>query len=333
MINHFAQVSLYKDGLGKIVRSKETKKSFVLSYPCDDNKCTPYVLKLKPSVYKFECWGSSSQEWIADQSKSIPGFGGYTSGFLYVHHPTTFYVYVGQQGFFNTMKGKEDSPFIDSLPGGATDVRLNASENWWDTSSLISRIMVAAGAGAAEWGNSIGGHGGGIEGGNSSYRLQPCAGATQISGSKCDPILHNQVLHTPSTGSFGSAGIIEPVSTNDYGAIGGGGYYGGTSYPYTFAGSGGSSFISGHEGCDAVKEQIDPIEHTGQPNHYSGFVFKNTEMISGNNSMPVPTSLTERRIYKDLGAFRLTLIYYQYHCTCQKATFRLIPFTLLIFSK
>ena len=35
------------------------------------------------------------------------------------------------------------------------------------------------------------------------------------------------------------------------------------------------------------------IIHTGQPNHYSGYVFSNTVMKAGNVSMPKPTGGTE----------------------------------------
>ena len=336
MIKNFAKVTL-KDEIGQIERKEETKKSFILFYPCSTQyKCTPYILQLKPAVYKFECWGSSATMYGSSSSHSTPGLGGYTSGILYLHHPTTFYVYVGGNGFFNAMKDDESHPYLDTEPGGATDIRLNASDKWWDTYSLISRIMVAAGGGAAEWIISTGGNGGGLNGSSSLYESLICEGATQISGSDCDE--RNAIYRTfkAAKGSFGSAGFIEPLFTdgvNDYGAIGGGGYYGGTSYPYAFAASGGSSFISGHKGCNSVKEQIDPIEHTGHPYHYSGFVFTNTEMIAGNNTMPIPTSPTERNIYSGSGAFRLTLIHYQYHCTYTKSSFRLIPIFLFVLIK
>lgn len=42
--------------------------------------------------------------------------------------------------------------------------------------------------------------------------------------------------------------------------------------------AGGSSFISGHEGCDAIDEQG---KHTGQSIHYSNKSFTNTLMIDG----------------------------------------------------
>lgn len=48
-------------------------------------------------------------------------------------------------------------------------------------------------------------------------------------------------------------------------------------------GSDGSSFISGHNGCDAIKEESteNNIIHTGQSVHYSGMYFTDTVMIDG----------------------------------------------------
>ena len=45
----------------------------------------------------------------------------------------------------------------------------------------------------------------------------------------------------------------------------------------------GSSFISGHNGCDAIKEESteNNIIHTGQSIHYLGIYFTNTLMIYG----------------------------------------------------
>ena len=83
---------------------------------------------------------------------------------------------------------------------------------------------------------------------------------------------------------------------------GGGGYYGGNvSWDITgsnsihASASGGSSFISGYSGCDAIAESSteDNIIHTGQPNHYSGKVFTNPIMIDGGSVMPSPTGSTE----------------------------------------
>lgn len=46
---------------------------------------------------------------------------------------------------------------------------------------------------------------------------------------------------------------------------------------------GGSSFISGYEGCNAVDSNGN---HTSQPYHYSGYVFTNMQMIAGSKQIP-----------------------------------------------
>jgi hypothetical protein len=67
-------------------------------------------------------------------------------------------------------------------------------------------------------------------------------------------------------------------------AGGGGGYYGGgggVTSAYCVGGSaggGGSSFISGYTGCNAINSSGTV---TGQPNHYSGYVFSNGYMEAG----------------------------------------------------
>ena len=328
MITNFVKISLKDETIQASIQSKIlTQKSIVLSYPCQNpHVCTPYVLELSKGVYKFECWGSQAQFWPGGSKNSQPGLGAYTAGTLFIPKPTTFFVYIGNVGLFNAVKEKTSINIYTTLnPGGATDVRLNYSVNWWDEYSTISRIIVAAGGGSAEWAYSVGGNGGTIEGGQSlsatsSYDpsfFDPCPGAKQTKGSECPGLPFQRSYYYSAQGTFGSAGRPQPTYPNgneDYGGFGGGGYYGGTSYQYAFAGSGGSSFISGHEGCDAVKEQIE-IEHTGLPYHYSGFVFSDTKMISGHEQMPLPNSTTEEGIYADAGAFRITLVMYNCKCT------------------
>ena len=63
---------------------------------------------------------------------------------------------------------------------------------------------------------------------------------------------------------------------------GGGGYYGGYGGNHAAnvdrGGGGGSSFISGHAGCNALNASG---SHTGQPVHYSGLQFYDTNMQAG----------------------------------------------------
>ena len=322
MINKYVSVSLKDQDLGASKFFPLSSSSFYLKYPCSDKqKCTPYIITLERGYYLFECWGSVGGKWTWENYQSTPGYGGYTSGELFIQSRTTFYVYIGNTGFFNAVKGFDEiAQNVYGAPGGATDVRLVASDNWWDTQSLISRIMVAAGGGGSEWTASIGGNGGGIVGGEStsgksdlSYEAYPekCPGASQTSGSTCR-IFFEGANSFP--GTFGSAGI-PTTSDDDYGGFGGGGYYGGTSYYIAFGGSGGSSYISGHHGCNSV-ENSTTIKHTGSPYHYSDFVFRRTIMIPGGNTMPLPSSMEEGYNYGE-GAFRLTLLFQNLQCTSQ----------------
>ena len=332
MISNFVKVSLKDNSIGQIQQNAQSRNSFVLNYPCTKtNACTPYILDVSKGVYQFECWGSIAAQWNA----ATPGKGGYTSGLLIVNKPTTLYVYIGNIGLFNAVKELKEDNGIGDLPGGATDIRLNTSDNWWDPKTLISRIMVAAGGGGAEWDTSIGGNGGGIEGGESQYIDEEtedkyvCKGASQTNGNDCVTIGSFQAVK----GEFGTAGVQTPNSDGSgLGGHGGGGYYGGTSYYYAFAGSGGSSFISGHKECNAVKDQIDPIEHSNQPNHYSGFIFSHTKMIGGNQEMPLPTGLKDKGIHTGKGAFRITLLFYQFQCTFKtRFNLSLIPLLFSLF--
>ena len=279
----------------------ETGNSITFGYPCNQTDdyvtCTPYVINVSRGKYKFECWGSRGNGVGSVQ----PGKGAYTSGTIVIPSHQQFYVYVGMDGYFNALK-YENEVKNTARPGGATDVRLVYHEDWWDDSSLISRIMVAAGGGGAEWSTSIGGNGGDIVGGP-SYNLksnEPCPGANQTSGSQC-PTYDNS---SPVAGEFGGSLLDH---NDDHGGSGGGGYYGGTSYPKAYGGSGGSSFISGHDGCDAVENNSEVITHTGESIHYSGIYFNNTLMIAGNETMPLPYN-HELGPHDGIGSFRITLL-------------------------
>ena len=148
---------------------------------------------------------------------------------------------------------------------------------------------------------SDGGNSGGLSGQNGSSSIgenaQPytvAEGGNQISGGKGGKGFSDGIINK---GSFGIGGAHD--YDNNHGGGGGGGYYGGGGGGYNASivgsGAGGSSFISGHTGCNAISESstFSNIIHTGQPNHYSGYVFTNTVMKAGNESMPSPTGGTE----------------------------------------
>ena len=231
--------------------------------------------------YKIELWGASGGTY---NDTYHGGLGGYAAGNINLSKKELLYVYVGQanncvegsSGYTNggyNGGGEAGSTVWENRyfcgGGGATDIRL-LNGIWNDFSSLKSRIMVAAGGGGANYlGSSYhatGGAGGGLigikssgntgtAGGDNPYKS---LGGTQTSGN-----------------SFGYGGY---ETTNG----GGSGYYGGIAGVWA-GGAGGSSYISGHNGCDAISESSteENIVHTGQSIHYSGYKFINTIMVDG----------------------------------------------------
>ena len=185
-----------------------------------------------------------------------------------------------QGGTFNGGGGFVD-PELDrnnSKGSGATDIRLQ-SGSWSDFNSLKTRIMVAAGAGACISGTA-------------SY-------AGTLSSKSFEDTYPGDYSNA-AIGASQTSGYMFGIGQSGDRAGAGGGYYGGYAAVITgsgrgLRGTGGSSFISGHTGCNAISSSSTSsnIIHTGQPNHYSGYVFTNTVMKAGNEVMPSPTGGTE----------------------------------------
>ena len=239
-------------------------------------------------TYKIAAWGASGGDVTINDATYQGGLGGYTSGLISLEENQILYIYVG--GFPSSYAGGynggaqggtgDDGKYTGG--GGATDIRIN-NGNWNNFDSLKSRIMVAAGgAGTGYYGGKItGGSGGGLIGYDGqlqsyddNYIHSVASGGTQTSG---------------GSGMFKSHfGYSLKNTIQNYGTGGGSGYYGGGSGRATDdnvdSGAGGSSFISGHNGCDAIKKESaeDNIIHTGRSIHYSGLYFTNTVMIDGN---------------------------------------------------
>ncbi|MDD3187250.1 MAG: glycine-rich protein [Bacilli bacterium] len=245
--------------------------------------------------YKVELWGASGGDGrVANTSTINEGSGGagsYTSGEIYLEKNDNLYFYVGSEGEddYDTASytyglggnnGGGDGGYenrVETTPengaggGGATDVRL-VNGNWNDSTSLASRIMVAAGgggAGSSDEAQARGGIGGGLIGStNSSYTIA----ATQISGYQL---------------GIGKTGYI---SADNYGAYGGGGggYYGGswtstnTATTVAQGGAGGSSFISGYAGVNAITSASSTTP-TYNTIHYSDYYFIDGSMSAGVN--------------------------------------------------
>ena len=260
----------------------------------------------------MECWGAQGGGGLSDNSPTESGGkGAYTKGIITLESVVTFYIYVGEKGQGGVYKsnvngswngggkGCHDGEDDESAGagGGATDIRL-INGTWDNFISLKSQLMVAGAGGGGSYYNSsdqkgnLGGHGGGLEGGKAKKWNKYNNTYVELSG----------IVGTQTGGYVFGQGqnATQPGKNNDYGG-GGGGWYGGSLSVMeliTWAGSpghGGSSYISGHTGCDAISSSSTSsnIIHTGQPNHYSGYVFTNTVMKAGNESMPSPTGGTE----------------------------------------
>ena len=237
----------------------------------------------KSGFYKIELWGAAGgQSMMNGQMTNMGGHGAYTSGTIELKKGETIYIYVGGKGQNSGTNGKwggaaggyngggrggaDNNQDADPEPGagggGATDIRLIGGE-WNDTTSLYSRLMVAAGASGG--GNQNPGvHAGGLTGYKPTDTNQI---STQINGYE---------LGTGSNGYSNSGGSS--------GA--GGGYYGGYQSTSNFMASGsGSSYISGHAGCIGLtidgKPKTNAYNALSDSYNYSNRYFTDTTMIDG----------------------------------------------------
>ena len=285
--------------------------------------------------FQMECWGARGGKDISQKKLNTAAYGkgGYVRGTLSLTTQRDFYVYVGGVGGDSQLSGSrtvaggaggwngggagsydQSDDDGDGGGGGATDIRLTANSNCLNLESLKSRIMVAGGGGGSggtNWNGSTAGCGGNTTGGYATY-----------TSSK------TQVSYSPGTQTGGYKFGEGMTHTRTYSNIesggGGGGYYGGRtnegSTNEDWAGCGGSSFISGYSGCNAIKESCTvntggSTNHTGSPNHYSGLTFTNGTMISGaTSSMPnpnQPTLTTSTTTGNDNSGFaRITILPY-----------------------
>lgn len=264
----------------------------------------------REGYYRIRLWGASGSRGSGGDITGVAGKGAYTEGIIYLYAGDQLYFYLGERGnggcsnylecsslAFNGggLGGYFTSPLTYRFAsgGGASDVRL-VRGNWNDDLSLRSRIMVAAG-GASGDDLYSGGDGGtliGVDGYTSTGGSIAGGGGSQISGGSSGT--------NPGGFGYGGDGMI-PNSTNQncndaFG--GGGGYYGGgggqsgtTNQPTDATGTcairgyagGGSSFMSGYAGVDAITDDTSSIVHSHNTLHYSGKYFLAGQMRSGEN--------------------------------------------------
>lgn len=258
--------------------------------------------------YKIEAWGAQGG------NQSLGGNGAYTSGVIKLNKNEKLYIYVGGTttknagGYNGGGNGTTSNNSAGYGGGGATDIRyfgdyVPTEEEllWNSTLGLNSRIMVAAGGGGGIVWNSIKGSAGGALNGIKSVSLKNCGsqfyeknGGTQTTG------------YAFGQGQNGGTAVSANCGYEGRGGAGSG-YYGGYAQTATgvnsnMSGSSGSSYISGYMGSVAITSSTDRTPKTGCTDgttdidcsyHYSGKVFEEAVMISGNAEMPSINGRTE----------------------------------------
>ena len=235
-------------------------------------------------TYTIECWGASGGG-VSPQSGTgtiAGGLGGYVKGQISLEKEQALFIYIGERGGDNirnnslTFNGgggcywfkNGTDVYKEGRGGGATDVRvIKSSETktiWNETTSLRSRIIVAAGGGgASNWRETLAGSpAGGLLGYNGTTYKSTTGTETNAKGG-------GQTIGgagfkwagesaNSNSGGFGYGGTGNDTYVNGGGFVAGGGsgWYGGGSggvQPSVVGtAGGGSSFISGHPGCNSV---------------------------------------------------------------------------------
>jgi hypothetical protein len=250
--------------------------------------------------YKFQLWGAQGGGGGYGEGSSSGGKGGYAEGTLAIAADESFYVRVGGQGSGYSIPGGGSGGYPGGAAGGtaygsykgggggggATEVRIT-NTGWNDAEGLRSRIMVAAGGGGASR-DLTGGVGAGASAVNTATR-----GGTTIKGAG-QTALSSTTDYNAGTfgiGATGAGGTSGSYSGEGRGG-GGGGYYGGssgtvygTSDQKVAPGTGGSGFVSGLSGCNAVSSATSNTA-SGSAAHYSGKTFTGGALKAGDVSMP-----------------------------------------------
>lgn len=307
MVNKTGKIYFYAKDKFNNVNSAEI--DIVITYANYDYSGDVQKYKVPyTGIYQIEAWGASGGDIGPHQG----GNGAYTKGEIYLNEGTELYLYVGGQGDNKDEGGYNGGQSLHpgqrafgSSGGGATDIRIKGG-TWNNSESLRNRIMVAAGGGGANYrnvdsaavntmyGEGNGGAGGklvGEDGISERYKQEGSrisfnehdigTGGTQTQGGKyIAKDANDNVLREIITGGFGKE--IDGTVTVQSGA--GSGYYMGGASGHGGAG-GGSSFISGYKGCNAIDSNGN---HTNQANHFSGYVFSNGIMKAGSENMTNP---------------------------------------------
>lgn len=207
--------------------------------------------------YRLETWGAQGASTWGNGTTCRGGYGGYSTGVVYLKKNTLLHIYVGGSGNKNEewasynggAKGIMGEGFYG---GGASHIALVSGLLSTLESQQDKLLIVAGGGGGSEWDGGDGGDGGGIQGGDGHQGTLPTNGAksptpvatggTQSSGGTSTPFYPGSKSTLSGSGTFG---LGNGFFGGDSGGYGGGGFYGGGGSDYAGGGGGGSGYI-GH---------------------------------------------------------------------------------------
>lgn len=265
-------------------------------------------IALPKGTFQFECWGAQGGY---RSSSTYGGKGGYAKGTIsLLDKITSLFLYSGGSGntggYFGGFNG---GGMRYNYPGGGggTDVRIGVD-------SLYARVIVAGGGGSDGQPTRAGGVGGGSQGKmptttsfGTNYSKQGIengvsGGANYLATKIWTETSPTSQESTYSGFGFGGAG---PYRRSGYGGSGGGGWYGGGgNYPDTSGdddagGAGGSGYVY----------------TSGSASNYpsgcllnSAYYLSNTQLLSGDESMPDPLTGSSVTGREGDGYIRITVI-------------------------
>lgn len=208
-------------------RYSETKTDLVYDNNQDEQVyIVPYG---QAGWYYIQLWGASG----GDFGSYHGGYGGYTSGLVYLAENTYVTFYVGRAG--GSMSGEA---YVKANTGGAGTAGKGAGGGGATTMQINgTNIMIAAGGGGAN-AKEDGAPAGGIKGGNTS------------------PLITGGTQHIPGISPVG----VGNSSKGGSGIAGGGsGLYGGGAGNDTNAGAGGSSYIIGYAATNGTTPTVNVL--------------------------------------------------------------------------
>ena len=208
--------------------------------------CTQKVEEFKTPVageYKLECWGAQGQG-----ASGYAGSGGYAVGSINSSRLYSIYICVGGYSncYNNQVLNLTGFP-IGCIGGGATSITTTNRGQLKNFKSYKGEVLLVAGGGGAWDASSFtAGAGGGLTGVSGTASDSYGTGGSQTKGGTTILKLPNNVAHNYQA-DFGYGGNCSvPVNGGeDFGAQGGGGWYGGGGSQGAGVAGGGSSYIGG----------------------------------------------------------------------------------------